>query len=76
MHHESNKKELLKVSFSTQKGGWENRRLPYYFASVLHYRLGYNVLVMDCDFPQYSLSNMRERDKKQLCSMSTIRRLL
>ncbi|HSH66495.1 MAG TPA: ParA family protein, partial [Bacteroidia bacterium] len=35
-------------------------------AGVLHYRLGFNVVVMDCDFPQHSLTNMRERDKKTI----------
>ncbi|MFP3835999.1 ParA family protein, partial [Chryseobacterium sp. SIMBA_028] len=35
-------------------------------ASILHYRLGFNVVIMDCDFPQHSISNMRERDKKTI----------
>ncbi|MDQ8141520.1 ParA family protein [Chryseobacterium sp. CFS15] len=59
-------KKTLKVSFSTQKGGVGKSTITILLASVLHYRLGYNVLVMDCDFPQYSLSNMRERDKKAI----------
>ncbi|MFP3675474.1 ParA family protein, partial [Bacillus sp. SIMBA_031] len=33
-------------------------------ASVLHFRLGYNVLILDCDFPQNSLVKMRDRDLK------------
>lgn len=59
-------KKTLKVSFSTQKGGVGKSTITILLAGVLHYRLGYNVLVMDCDFPQYSLSNMRERDKKAI----------
>lgn len=59
-------KKTLKVSFSTQKGGVGKSTITILLASVLHYRLGYDVLVMDCDFPQYSLSNMRERDKKAI----------
>ncbi|RUT67778.1 ParA family protein [Flavobacterium cupreum] len=59
-------KKTLKISFSTQKGGVGKSTMTTLLASVLHYRLGFNVLVMDCDFPQYSLTNMRERDKKTI----------
>ncbi|MCX2680770.1 ParA family protein [Galbibacter sp. EGI 63066] len=59
-------KKTLKISFSTPKGGVGKSTMTTLMASVLHYRLGYNVLVMDCDFPQYSLSNMRERDMKTI----------
>lgn len=55
--------KTLKISFSTQKGGVGKSTMTTLVASVLHYRLGYNVLVMDCDFPQHSLMHMRERDK-------------
>src|SRR5690554_2930966 len=58
------RKETLKISFATQKGGVGKSTMTTLMASVLHYRLGYNVVVMDCDFPQHSLSKMRERDKK------------
>jgi cellulose biosynthesis protein BcsQ len=58
------RKKTLKISFSTQKGGVGKSTMTTLTASVLHYRLGFNVLVMDCDFPQHSLTNMRERDKK------------
>jgi len=54
----------LKISFSTQKGGVGKSTITSLLASLLHYRLGYNVLVMDCDFPQHSLTKMRERDLK------------
>jgi cellulose biosynthesis protein BcsQ len=59
-------KKTLKISFSTQKGGVGKSTMTTLTASVLHYRLGFNVLVMDCDFPQHSLFNMRERDKKTI----------
>lgn len=55
-------KQPLKISFSTQKGGVGKSTLTTLLASLLHYRLGYNVLIVDCDFPQHSLSKMRERD--------------
>lgn len=57
-------KKTLKISFSTQKGGVGKSTLTTMLASILHYRLGFNVVVMDCDFPQHSLYNMRERDMK------------
>lgn len=60
------KKKTLKVSIYTQKGGVGKSTITALLASVLHYRLGYHVLVMDCDFPQHSLSQMRERDKKSI----------
>ena len=56
-------KETLKISFATQKGGVGKSTMTILMASMLHYRLGYNVVVMDCDFPQHSLTKMRERDK-------------
>jgi len=60
------KKKNLKISFSTPKGGVGKSTMTALLASVLHYRLGFNVLVMDCDFPQHSLANMRERDLKTI----------
>lgn len=60
------RKETLKISFSTPKGGVGKSTMTALLASVLHYRLGFNVLVMDCDFPQHSLANMRERDLKTI----------
>jgi cellulose biosynthesis protein BcsQ len=59
-------KETLKISFATQKGGVGKSTMTTLLASVLHYRLGYNVVVMDCDFPQHSLTKIRERDKKTI----------
>lgn len=59
-------KRTLKISFATQKGGVGKSTMTILLAGVLHYRLGFNIVVMDCDFPQYSLTNMRERDKKTI----------
>lgn len=57
-------KKPLKISFSTQKGGVGKSTITTLLASILHYRMGYNIIVMDCDFPQHTLFNMRERDTK------------
>lgn len=58
------KKKPLFIAFSSQKGGVGKSTFTALAASLLHYRLGYNVAVMDCDYPQYSLLKMRERDLK------------
>lgn len=57
-------KQPLKISFSTPKGGVGKTTITTIIASALHFRLGFSVLVIDCDFPQYSLDKMRERDLK------------
>lgn len=60
------KKEPLKISFCTQKGGVGKSTMTVLLSGVLHYRMGFNVLVMDCDFPQHSISKMRDRDKQNV----------
>jgi len=55
-------KKTLNVAFSTQKGGAGKTTLTVLVASYLHYVKGYNVAVVDCDFPQHSIAEMRERD--------------
>ncbi|MCD8282567.1 MAG: ParA family protein [Prevotella sp.] len=57
-------KETSYVAFSTQKGGAGKTTLTVLVASYLHYVKGYNVAVVDCDFPQYSIHDMRRRDMK------------
>lgn len=54
--------EPIYVAFSTQKGGAGKTTLTVLAASYLHYVKGYNVAVVDCDFPQYSIKDMRDRD--------------
>ena len=54
--------EPVYVAFSTQKGGAGKTTLTVLVASYLHYVKGYNVAVVDCDFPQYSIHDMRQRD--------------
>ena len=52
----------LYISFSTQKGGAGKTTLTVLIASYLHYVKNLNVAIIDCDFPQYSIKDMRERD--------------
>ncbi|WP_254640274.1 ParA family protein [Chitinophaga sp. GbtcB8] len=69
------KHKPLFVAFSTQKGGVGKSTFTSLVASILHYRLGYNVAVFDCDFPQYSLLQMRERDLKVVMQNEVYKRL-
>jgi len=60
------KKETLFIAFSTQKGGMGKTALTVLTASYLHYVKNYNVAVIDCDYPQHSIVEMRERDVEQI----------
>ena len=59
-------KEAKFVAFSTQKGGAGKTTLTVLMASYLHYAKGLNVGVVDCDFPQFSVSDMRNRDMENI----------
>lgn len=69
------KKNTLFVAFASQKGGVGKSTFTALVASIMHYRLGYNVAVVDCDFPQYSLSQMRDRDMKSIMENVTFKRM-
>lgn len=58
------KKKNLCIAFSTQKGGAGKTTLTVLVASFLHYVKGFDVAVVDCDYPQYSIAEMRDRDVK------------
>lgn len=60
------KQETLFIAISTQKGGVGKTALTVLLSSYLHYLKNYNVAVVDCDYPQYSINGMRERDKKMV----------
>ena len=48
-------KKSLCVAFSTQKGGAGKTTLTVLVASYLHYVKGYDVVVVNCDYPQHSI---------------------
>lgn len=56
-------KETLFVAFSTQKGGAGKTALTVLTSSYMHYVLGKSIAIVDCDYPQYSIMEMRTRDK-------------
>lgn len=60
------KRETKYVAFSTQKGGAGKTTLTVLVASYLHYVKGYAVAIVDCDYPQHSVFEMRERDFKMV----------
>ncbi|SEF96085.1 ParA family protein [Parabacteroides chinchillae] len=60
------KKDPIFIAFSTQKGGAGKTTLTVLTASFLHYVKGYNVAVVDCDYPQFSVTDMRERDLRNV----------
>ncbi|MDQ0594935.1 cellulose biosynthesis protein BcsQ [Chryseobacterium ginsenosidimutans] len=69
------KKQPVIIAFSTQKGGVGKSTFTALVASILHYRLGYNIAVFDCDFPQYSLIQMRERDLKTVMQNEALKKM-
>ncbi|MFV8326892.1 ParA family protein [Flavobacterium sp. ZS1P14] len=69
------KNRTLFIAFSSQKGGVGKSTFTAIAASILHYRLGYNVAVFDCDFPQYSLIKMRTRDKATVMENDVFKRM-
>lgn len=70
------KKEPLFVALSNQKGGVGKSTFTVLLASYYHYRRGYNVLVVDCDYPQHSIRTMREWDVKNVEKNPRLQNLL
>lgn len=68
-------KQPLFIAFSSQKGGVGKSTFSTLVASLLHYRLGYNVAVFDCDFPQHSLMQMRARDMSSIMGNEVYKKL-
>ncbi len=68
-------KETLFIAFSTQKGGMGKTTLSVLIAGHLHYVKGYNVAVIDCDYPQHSIRELRKRDVQQVMSDNYYKRL-
>jgi cellulose biosynthesis protein BcsQ len=62
------KKETLFIAFSTQKGGMGKTSVTVLVASYLHYVKGCRVAIIDCDFPQHSISKERNRDSDLVMS--------
>jgi len=59
-------KETLFIAFSTQKGGVGKTAFTVLISSYLHYVKGLEIAVVDCDYPQHSIFEMRQRDMDQV----------
>ncbi|WP_313385924.1 ParA family protein [Chishuiella sp.] len=68
------KHQTIFIAFSSQKGGIGKSTFTTLVASELHYRLGYNVAIFDTDFPQHSLTKMRERDFKMVMKNEVLKK--
>lgn len=68
-------KQTLNVAFATQKGGSGKSAFTVLAASNLHYNHGVPLAVIDCDFPQYSLYEMRERDSREVLKNDYLKRM-
>lgn len=59
-------KKPLSIAFCSQKGGVGKSTMTVFAADWLYYIAGLNILVVDCDFPQHSIDELRNREKKAL----------
>ncbi|WP_346859615.1 ParA family protein [uncultured Draconibacterium sp.] len=59
-------KETLFIAFSTQKGGVGKTAFTVLMSSYLYYVKGLEIAVVDCDYPQHSIAEMRRRDMEQV----------
>lgn len=69
------KRKTVFIAFSSQKGGVGKSTFTTLVASTMHYRLGYNVVVFDADFPQHSLMKMKARDLTMVMENETLKKL-
>lgn len=63
------------ICFSSQKGGVGKSTFTSLLASYLNYEKGYNVAVIDCDYPQFSIKKQRDREKKQIQTIESFNML-
>lgn len=68
------KQKTVFIAFSSQKGGVGKSTFTTLIASTMHYRLGYNVVVFDADFPQHSLMKMKTRDLAMVMENETLKK--
>ena len=61
-----NEKNTFMSPFPPKKGGVGKTTFTVLAASYLYYLKGYDVAVVDCDYPQHSIAGMRKRDAEQV----------
>lgn len=62
------KKETLLVAVCNQKGGVGKSVLTTLISSYLYFYMDKSVAIIDCDYPQFSIFNMREDDREKVAS--------
>lgn len=70
------KKETLFVAVCNQKGGVGKSVITTLLSSYYYLNMDKNVAVIDCDYPQYSIYNMREDDKQTVSRSPDLQSLL
>lgn len=69
-------KQTKFVAVSNQKGGVGKSAFTVLIAGYFHYVKDKNVLVVDCDYPQFSIHSLRERDKQTVAKNSNYKQLI
>lgn len=69
-------KDTILVAICNQKGGVGKSTMTVMLAGYYHYLKGLNVAVIDCDYPQYSLMRMKERDMRTVESSEHFKQLM
>jgi cellulose biosynthesis protein BcsQ len=64
------------VAISNQKGGVGKSAFTVLLAGYFHYVKGKNVLVVDCDYPQFSIYSLKERDKQTVAKNESYRQMV
>ena len=64
------------VAISNQKGGVGKSAFTVLLAGYFHYLKGKNVLVVDCDYPQFSIHSLRERDKQTVSKNESYKQMI
>jgi len=64
------------VAISNQKGGVGKSVFTVLIAGYFHYVKGKNVLVVDCDYPQFSIYSLRERDMQTVTKNETYKQMI
>jgi cellulose biosynthesis protein BcsQ len=63
------------ISFATQKGGAGKSSFTVLVASIAHYALKHDVAIIDCDYPQLSIANLRKRELENIPKNEALKKL-
>jgi cellulose biosynthesis protein BcsQ len=69
-------KQTKFVAISNQKGGVGKSVFTVLIAGYFHYVKDCNVLVVDCDYPQFSIHSLRERDKQTVAKNDSYKQMI